>query len=263
MDTKDSILAELQSIFPQHNIKFITTIYNNVLELFGSQHQEVILPSCIDRILEKNNEDEILFSDNSDTDVVIIENADFIEAEVIESQASPKRGSLKRKLRDDDIVFSNSKIGKTECKCLSCSSRHATSSSSKCENSNVMVTSGNTRNSFENSGNLNSTFLNAEKISNSLSNIARTRNDILSSERTGNELLFNTINIISKKGEANHEDIQYCKALPEGINTRPDKPVGSQVKEKEEQIEQEENFPYLLSGMLGFVEYSKKQIVSI
>ena len=263
MDTKDSILAELQSIFPQHNIKFITTIYNDVFELFGSQHKGVILPSCIDRILEKNNDDEILFSDISDTDVVIIENVDFIEAEVIESQTSPKKGNLKRKLVNDDIVSSNSKISKTECKCLSCSSKDATSSSSKCENSDVMVTSGNTRNSFENSGNLNSTFLKAEIISNSSSDFTRARNDILSSERAGNELLFATISNFSKKAEVNHEDIRERRALPGEINTRPNKPVGNQVKVKEKQIEQEEKCSYLLSGMLGFVEYSKKQIVSI
>ena len=264
MDTiKNSTITELHSIFPQHNIKFITAIYNDVFQLFGSQHHGMILPSCIDRILEKNNEDEILFSDNSDTDVIIIENADFIEAEVIESQASPKKGNLKRKLENDDIVSSSSKIRKNECKCLSCSSKDATSSSSKCENSIVTFTSGNIRNSFEYSGNLSSTFLKAEKISDTSSDISRTRNDILSSERTGNEVLINAIINNSNKANIYRDDIEERRPLPEEINTRPDKPVGNQVKMKEEQIEQVKIVSHWFSGMPGFVEHSKKQIVSI
>ena len=66
MPVRDSVITELQGIFPQHGLQTITYICDDVLNLFGNgvESEQLILPSCIERLLELPDDFVVPLVDN-------------------------------------------------------------------------------------------------------------------------------------------------------------------------------------------------------
>ena len=52
MSQRQKNIDELKTIFPQHTEGTVVYIYNDVIKIVGEENHALVIPSCIERLLE-------------------------------------------------------------------------------------------------------------------------------------------------------------------------------------------------------------------